>query len=186
MADEIRKRQYLVDRRFQMKYTLMVVTVSSLLFIIFGYQLYKGELARTEILKIQNMDALGLVQAQDHHVLWYLIGVFILQIASLVVLGVLLTHRIAGPMFRVRKYLEEIAEGGKLKPLDKVRSRDEFREFFDSLSMLIEQLAARGESQKTKVEELRAALEAASRDPARLERCKALCAELSATIQTSD
>jgi hypothetical protein len=53
-------------------------------------------------------------------------------------LGILITHRIAGPVHRVRKYLEEAAEGSELKPLESVRSRDEFHEFFDALSAFIE------------------------------------------------
>jgi methyl-accepting chemotaxis protein len=171
-------RRYLVDRRFQMKYTLMVVLASSVLFGLFGYQLYKGELARTEILKIQNLDVQGLVQSQDSHVLWYLAGFFVLQVASLVVLGILITHRIAGPMFRVHQYLEELAKGGEVKPLDKIRSRDEFHEFFESLSDLIDRFRARSAEQRAKVAEIRAALEGPLNDPAKLKRCRDLCGEL--------
>jgi methyl-accepting chemotaxis protein len=132
------QRRYLIDRRFQFKYTAMVVLISSALFAFFGYKLYRGELARTEILQIQNMDVRNLVATQDTNILYYLIGFFLLQAASLVILGILITHRIAGPVHRVQKYLEEAAKGGELKPLDKVRSRDEFHEFFDSLSAFVE------------------------------------------------
>jgi methyl-accepting chemotaxis protein len=132
------KRRYLVDRRFQVKYTLIIVALSSVIYLILGYHLYKGELARTEILNIQNRDLQMLVASQDSSILYYLVGFFLLQAASLVILGILITHRIAGPVYRVQKYLEDVAQGGELKPLDKVRSRDEFHEFFDALSAVIE------------------------------------------------
>jgi methyl-accepting chemotaxis protein len=132
------KRRYLVDRRFQFKYTFLILAISSAIYAFFGYQLYRGELARTEILKIQNSDVAALVSSQDTAVLAYLIGFFLLQAASLIVLGILITHRIAGPVYRVQRYLEEAAKGGELKPLDGIRSRDEFHGFFDALSAFVE------------------------------------------------
>lgn len=172
------QRRYLIDRRFQIKYTLMVVILSSIVFLIFGYRLYRGELAKTQILQIQNLDVQNLVQSQDTTILYYLAAFFLLQLASLVVLGILITHRIAGPVFRVQKYLEDAAKGGELKTLDKVRSRDEFHEFFDSLSELIDRFKAKTDVQKAKVDELKHALDKARNDVAQIDRCKALCNEL--------
>lgn len=131
-------RRYLVDRRFQFKYTALVVLLSSAVYALFAYQLYQLELARTEMLILREGGVRHLVSAQDRTLLHYLVGFFVLQAASLVVLGILVTHRIAGPIHRVRTYLEEAAKGGELKPLDPVRSRDEFREFFEALSAFIE------------------------------------------------
>jgi methyl-accepting chemotaxis protein len=167
------QRRYLVDKRFQMKYTLMVVAFSTVLFWVLGYLLYQKTRANTEILGIQNPDLLALVSGQDLHVLYLLFGFFVLQVASLFVLGILITHRIAGPVHRVQRYLEEAAETGQMGPLSPVRNQDEFQEFFESLSRLMEKARGDRSAQRKKVEDLRAAL-----DRGDLDRSKALAAEL--------
>jgi nitrogen fixation/metabolism regulation signal transduction histidine kinase len=132
--------RYLVDKRFQFKYTMMIVGVSSLIYGYFAYRLYENERAKTAILQIRELDVRGMVEQQDLSILYYLLGFFALQVVSLLALGILITHRIAGPVHRVQKYLEEVAETGELKPLDPVRNRDEFREFFGTLSLFIQSL----------------------------------------------
>ena len=177
-----RHRRYLIDKKFQMKYTMIVVAFSALMFAAFGYKLYSKELEKTKILQIQNLDVAGLVSSQDFQMIYYLIGLFVLQVVGLVLLGILLTHRIAGPVYRVHRYLEEVAETGKLKPLQGIRSRDEFHEFFDSLSNVITKVQARTEEQRQKLENLKKSLNAASKDPKQLEHCKTLCKELLESI----
>ncbi len=172
------QRRYLVDKRFQFKYTAMVIILSSIVFAILGYELYRKTIANTEILQIQNIDVKGLVTLQDRQILYLLGGFFLLQVASLFVLGILITHRIAGPMFRVQKFLEDIAEKGEIRPLNPVRSRDEFQGFFDSLSRVVSMLNSQSESRKMKLEEARHAAEAARRDPAQVDRVCAVLDEL--------
>ena len=167
------QRRYLVDRRFQMKYTLMVMVVSSIIFAGLGYQVYQTAATNTEILKIQNLDVKAMVDASDHRMLILLLAAFVLQIASLFVLGILITHRIAGPVFRVQKYLDEMADTGEVKPLNPIRNRDEFREFFDSLTRVVEMMKKRTDRQKGKLKELRDAMDANDTN-----RAKSLAGEL--------
>ena len=160
----------------------MIVFFSAIIFSILGYQLYEKEIANTKILQIQNLDLQSLVESQDTHILYYLAGFFLLQVASLIVLGILLTHRIAGPVFRVHKYLDDLAQSGEIKPLDTIRSRDEFHQFFESLSTVINRLKAKNDQQKALVGELQRAVEAAKKDPSKIDHCRQLCRELSAIL----
>jgi len=154
-----RQRRYLVDKRFQFKYTAMVIVFSSIVFAALGYELYQKTVANTEILRIQHPDVQALVQGKDRQILYLLGGFFLLQVASLFVLGILITHRIAGPVFRVQRYLDEIAEKGELKPLNPARSRDEFHGFFESLSRVVAMFHSRLEARKIKTDELRTAIQ---------------------------
>jgi nitrogen fixation/metabolism regulation signal transduction histidine kinase len=176
------QRRYLVNRRFQFKYTAMVVLFSSVIFAVLGYELYRRTLANTEILKIQNLDVKALVTGQDRQILYLLAGFFILQVASLFVLGILITHRIAGPLFRVHRYLEEIAESGRIRPLNPVRSRDEFHEFFESLAKVVLIFQTRTEEQKAKLQEARKAIDAARQDPEATTRARLLLDEIEKTL----
>ena len=141
-----------------MKYTFIVIVISAIIFAALGYQLYQKTLSNTEILKIQNPDIVELVNTQDRQILYLLGGALVLQIASLFILGILITHRIAGPMSRVHRYLKEIIETGELKPLDRIRLKDEFADFFGVLSQVVERFSNQSNQRKAKIVELQEAL----------------------------
>ena len=169
------QRRYLVDKRFQMKYTLMIVSFSAVIYGILGYFLYQKERTNSEILEIQNLELSRMIDAQDVYIIYYLAAFFLIQVASLFVLGILITHRIAGPVHRVHRYLEEVAETGRVRPLEPIRSRDEFHEFFQSLGAVIERLSTRD----SKLRELAAEVNLLSAgDPARVERVKSLLEQI--------
>ncbi len=140
MKKEFRSQnRFLINLKFQFKYTMMVVTFSSLVFAVLGYKFYQSELGKQKLLQIQNPDILEMVQHHDHTVLYYLIGFFVVQVASILFLGIILTHRIAGPIFRVQKTLEEAIETKEVIPIRPVRKNDEFQGFFDALHKFIEE-----------------------------------------------
>ncbi len=57
--------------------------------------------------------------------------------------GVLVTHRIAGPVYRLERYLEGIARGEYEGPC-KVRKGDELQELCDKLNRAVDRLRADG------------------------------------------
>ena len=132
------KHKFLVNYGFQFRYSVIVASISSVIFAILGYKFYQSEMAKQRILKIQYPAVEDLVQAQDDRVLYYLVGFFLVQILSIVFLGLILTHRIAGPMFRVQKTLEESIEKKEVLPIRPIRKNDEFQGFFDTLQKFIE------------------------------------------------
>ena len=85
MAPEKRSahKRYLVDKRFQIKYTLMIVLICSSLYAFFGYRLYQEARAKTAILQLQQPDVRKEVEAEDRTILYYLAGFFLLQVGSL-------------------------------------------------------------------------------------------------------
>lgn len=135
------QNRFLVNFKFQLKYAAIVASISSIVFGILGYKFYLSELGKQKLLQIQNPDVMALVQGQDHVTLYYLIGFFVLQILSIVFFGIMLTHRIAGPIFRVQKDLETAIETGEIPVIRPVRKNDEFKGFFDALHSFIEKFA---------------------------------------------
>ncbi len=172
------KRRYLINTRFQLKYTFLAVGLSTVLFFLFGYKIYQQELEKTRILQIQQLDLQGLVETQDFTLLYYLLALFLVQVFSLVILGIFLTHRIAGPVHRVHKYLEEIAQSGKMKPLARVRSHDEFSEFFDSLGSVVAEIGAKEQRLKHRIGEIRDQLQSSSDDATKIGESIHLCDEI--------
>lgn len=142
-----RRRQYIVDRSFQLKYTLLTALVGGVIAVIFGKWMLEAHRENTSLLMMNELlqmdDALKQeLLAADQHLLWIYIGITILMMVALGLLGVLVTHRVAGPAYIMGRYLRVIAEGAypSLRPL---RKRDELRGFFESLNLAVEALKKR-------------------------------------------
>jgi methyl-accepting chemotaxis protein len=139
--DNRSQNRFLVNFKFQLKYSLMVVLLSSAVFVGLGYKFYQSEVGKQKLLEIQNPDILEMVQSQDHNTLYYLAAFFIVQILSIMLLGIILTHRIAGPIFRIEKDLEKSLETGEMPVIRPVRKNDEFQGFFDTLHKFIQKVS---------------------------------------------
>jgi methyl-accepting chemotaxis protein len=73
--------------------------------------------------------------------------------------SILMTHRICGPLFVMKRYLTQIADG-RLPVLRPLRRRDEFKDLYEALDEAIQSLRAKKRSELSQVN---AALEAANR-----------------------
>jgi flagellar biosynthesis/type III secretory pathway protein FliH len=71
------------------------------------------------------------------------VGVFALAV---LLLGIIITHRIAGPVYRVRRLLSDLAEGRREVPRHGLREGDELRELFDAAASLVKTLRAEDEA----------------------------------------
>jgi hypothetical protein len=115
-------RNYLLDRRFQLKYTSMVVGVTLVVASILGALAYRESKGQTEALQVQlasqpdldprvadNLDAFG--RQRDRQILLGIIfGIGIITVA-LGVTGIVITHKVVGPAFKMRKLFAVVAKG---------------------------------------------------------------------------
>jgi nitrogen fixation/metabolism regulation signal transduction histidine kinase len=74
-------------------------------------------------------------------------------------LGIFFTHRVVGPIYRMRQLFREVADG-KFSPYRPLRKGDELQDFFAEFSDMVEKLKAR---QRDEVKALTEALEKASK-----------------------
>lgn len=130
-------KRFFINRRYQLKYTFMVVAVSTLITASFGYLYYRNERAQSEMLAIQSPDLAAMVSSSDCKVLFTLLAFFVLQFAVIFFFGLFYTHRVAGPVYRLQKYFEEVERTGELKDFQGVREKDEFLPLFETLSRAI-------------------------------------------------
>ena len=61
----------------------------------------------------------------------------IITVILLLIAGVLISHRIAGPMYRINKDLRQMAESKKLKSLE-FREKDFFQEIPEAFNMVVD------------------------------------------------
>jgi len=124
-------RNFLLDKRFQLKYTLAVVLVSSVISIGLGYFLYKAHRESSRVASLDDPDLDGALSAalkeEDRKVLFYLVAFLGGLVLSLSAVGIVATHKIAGPAFSMRRTLSQIADGD-LPKVRALRKGDELKE----------------------------------------------------------
>ncbi|OGQ90909.1 MAG: hypothetical protein A2289_26860 [Deltaproteobacteria bacterium RIFOXYA12_FULL_58_15] len=132
-AEESRPRRRIVpivDSRFQWKYTLLIMALGVGLTAIAGALLYRAHMASTRLLDLaQNPQLQAEVMRDDQIFLLYLIVLVILMGVGLGFWGLIVTHRISGPLHIVARYLGVLGSG-RYPDMRPLRKRDELQEFF--------------------------------------------------------
>lgn len=153
------KRKYLLNPRFQLKYTFIFLLLASLVAGVLGNLLYQTVRENSQLIRMDNAEANEAIQMmltqQDLQVLYRIFGLLGGMVFMITVLGIFLTHQIAGPALVMTRYLGEMAEGRlpKLRPL---RTNDELRDLFQSLETLVSNRRAELGREVTLLDGLRA------------------------------
>lgn len=166
-----KRKQYLVSKRFQLKYVglillLMFMTAALCAYVVY----YTGMLFMSE--KLANVYPQGrfvhIVSIVNFRI--FLSVILISPMVALV--GIFLSHRISGPVYRLERVLEEIASGD-LTPHITLRKKDELANLANGINSVTEGLrktigAAKSRLDKSEAEisGLKKALAAKSQDAA--------------------
>jgi len=164
-------RNYLLVPSFQLKYTAMVVGVTLIVAGVLGIQAYRYSTGQTQMVTINMMEAKGSAvddrfikdlerysQDADRKVAAGIItGVLLLTIA-LGVTGILVTHRLVGPVFRLKGWVREVKDGRLRADTGRLRKRDELQDLFEAFHAMVVSLRAVKEQD---IAQLEAAIEQA-------------------------
>lgn len=161
-------RNFLLDRRFQLKYTSMVVGVTLIVASLLGAVAYSESKGQTEALQIQlavqpdldpqvaaHLDAFG--KQRDRQMLAGIMAGIALLTLALGLTGIVITHKIIGPAYRIRKLLAAVARG-HLRVEGALRKGDELQDVFGAFNDMVNTLRAR---QSEEIAQLDAALQRA-------------------------
>jgi methyl-accepting chemotaxis protein len=140
-----RKSIPIVDKSFQYKYTAIIVSIVIVISAILGYFLLNSYWEMNRIMDL----ALASPEIGDKinegtalHVFYISIAFLVFEALALSVMGLIITHRVCGPMFVIQGYLSTMLEGKypRTRPL---RRGDEFAETFEVFMKVIESLKQR-------------------------------------------
>lgn len=131
-------KNYILDLRYQMKFTLTMVIIAGALTSALGYVIMSKAHEASRVVQVRALDptdpfAQELVQqfeSNDRMLIFLLIGFGLALSAVLTVYGIVITHKVAGPLFKVSVYLDKIRDG-KLGQVYNLRKGDELVEFFE-------------------------------------------------------
>lgn len=131
------RRKYLLDAGFQLRYMLRLAALGGGGVMLVGVLAYRAHRTAVE------SGASPLALAASGETMLWLTGLGALAVAGLLALfGLVLTHRVAGPVYVMSLYIATIAAGRypRMRPL---RKKDELRGFFDRLTEAVDRIRER-------------------------------------------
>lgn len=165
-----RLRNYLLVPSFQLKYTSMVVGVTVVVASVLGILAYNYSTGQTQILAAQKLEAKGSAvderfmndleeygRQADREVAIKIAGGVALLTFVLGFTGIMVTHRLVGPAYRLKQLLREVRDG-HLRVDGRLRKHDELQDLFIAFQDMVLSLRA---TQEKEIAQLEAAIEQA-------------------------
>ncbi|HZY04122.1 MAG TPA: hypothetical protein VFF02_11545 [Anaeromyxobacteraceae bacterium] len=145
------RRVYLVDRAFQLKYTIVLMVAGLAVALAFGLWIWQAHVQVSDLAAVD--PALRpLIEASDRNLLVIFVGIAALMAGALGLVGILVTHRVAGPIFVMGHYMSVLAQG-RFPRMRTLRQRDELKAFFQTFIEAVAALKQREARHATVLEE---------------------------------
>ena len=132
-------RNYLLDVGLQVRYTMTIVIVAVFLTAGLGYKMYQATRDISKVIELSGMadpavagELQGQFAASDRWVLWGIIGFGIVLVISISAVGILITHKVAGPLFKITSFFARVRENRLGAIPTSLRKGDELQEFYGS------------------------------------------------------
>lgn len=110
--------------------------------------------AQAESLKSESSS----LKAFQSRMMLTLVGVMVLLVVGIFIVGVVVTHKVAGPIFKMKRMIKDVGEG-RLRIPGKLRKGDELVHFFEAFDQMVRSLRARQENEIAMLESAIARLE---------------------------
>ncbi len=160
---------YLLDKRLQLRYTLLVTVLSGIISGSLGYLIYEQRHAASESIERQLADDKSFKEVQqvvaaeyaveNRMLLYKMVGVGVGLVVILSLYLVLMTHKVAGPLYKVSMYFDRMKEG-RLSNVTALRRGDMLQDFFGNFREMHEAVRKRMQSDVITMESAAVALRA--------------------------
>jgi methyl-accepting chemotaxis protein len=145
---------YLLDKQLQLRYVLVVTILSGLIAGTLGYLIYKQSADASASIERRLQDPTFAaiqdtinedLQSGDQMLVYKMIGAGIALVIILSLYLVIMTHKVAGPLFKVSMYFDRMADG-RLTVVTPLRKGDMLQDFFQSFKETHEAIRARAQA----------------------------------------
>ncbi|HXH32008.1 MAG TPA: hypothetical protein VNJ01_14460 [Bacteriovoracaceae bacterium] len=139
---EIYKRSvFLINPKFQLKFSLIVgsiILISSLIYPVIIYDFFNVVAAANPLLPQKVIEA-------RNDLIFYLILIQLILSLLIFVVFIFVTHKIAGPIYKMKNHLADIRAGGAFSPLT-FRAGDHFQDVAEEVTLFLDTLAMNQEN----------------------------------------
>jgi nitrogen fixation/metabolism regulation signal transduction histidine kinase len=147
---------YLLDKNLQLRYILLVTILSALIAGALGYMIYDQRRTASESIE-RDLQALtqadasrqefeehvaSVLESDDQALIYKMVAVGFGLVIILSAYLVIMTHKVAGPLFKVSMYFDQMAQG-RLGVVTPLRRGDMLQDFFGDFKTMHESLRAR-------------------------------------------
>ena len=180
-------KNYLIDVGLQLRYTATIVIVAVVLTVILGFRIYQATQDTSKVILWTGLVDPATAQElqtqfaqSDRTVVWGIIGFGIILVLSIGGVGILLTHKVAGPLYKISSFFGRIRDN-RLGPAPaKLRKGDELQDFYSSFREMHQAIRGRVEEDVRVLEGTLTSIEATpeGKSPGvqrALEELRALC-----------
>ena len=194
MGDKTQRRvkNYLIDRRFQLKYTGMVLLVTVSVAGGLGYVAYGFSQGQTEALTAHIAaqpdldpgtanDLEQFAQQEDRKIRNAIVAGVLLLTFALGVTGIIVTHRVVGPAYRMRRLFRHVGDG-KFEVITGIRKGDELQELYHSFAEMIESVRDQRGEEIAQLEETLIKMESAGVQSAYITELRSVLERIRKTV----
>jgi methyl-accepting chemotaxis protein len=156
-VNERRNRRVIIEKDFQYRFTIKMCLIGGMLLIAYGglvlYMLRISYEALRDNALLLMPDMVASLHREERLLSFLLIASLVLLIAFLFGLGLLLTHKIAGPLLQLQKRLYDFCEGKRGIRIH-FRKNDDFHVIADSFNSAMEIYESRQEHLWRKLQDI--------------------------------
>jgi signal transduction histidine kinase len=162
---------FLLNKSLQLRYVVRVTAVSAVISGVLGYLIWHQEQEASSHV-VSALDAVfsgdaemhdamvGRTSTDDRNLVLRMAGVGLGLMTVLFLYLVVMTHKVAGPLYKVSRYFDEMA-AGRLGPVYALRKKDMLQDFYDKFRDMHESLREQHKLDIDAVNRFLAACEAA-------------------------
>ncbi|HLK92853.1 MAG TPA: hypothetical protein VKZ18_23370 [Polyangia bacterium] len=143
-------RNYLLDVGLQLRYTLTIVVVAVFLTVGLGFKMYQATREISRIILFTGLAdpaTANELQKQfansDRIVLWGIIGFGIVLVLSISAVGILITHKVVGPLYKISSLMGRVRDNRMSPAPAGLRKGDELQDFYTGFREMHEAVRAR-------------------------------------------
>jgi methyl-accepting chemotaxis protein len=152
-----KRTQYFIATKFQLKYVGMILLIVSLTAIMCSYVIYYTMML-TMGDKLANVYPQGRLMSIVNMVnLRILLSMFLIA-PVMVIIGIYASHKIAGPIYRIERFLGSMADGDMSVPLT-LRRNDELMSLANGINKVIESVKSTMKREKSAVSSISTSME---------------------------
>lgn len=144
-----KRSTFLINPSFQLKFSLIVCSIIAISTVIYPIIIYDFfQLVSASMPKVTE----NILSAQSE-LIYYLVLIQIIITILVFIVFIFVTHKVAGPLFKLKNHLSAIREGGPIRPLT-FRDGDYFRDVAEEVTLFLETIAENQEQDFQYIEEI--------------------------------